>query len=67
MSHSAHFLSPSEAAARLGISIKALRIYEQGGLLAPLRTSSGWRAYGPDEMARAGEIVAFRALGLSLT
>ncbi|CDM58620.1 MULTISPECIES: MerR family transcriptional regulator [Rhizobium] len=67
MDHSAHFLSPSEAAARLGISIKALRIYEQRGLVDPLRTSSGWRAYGPDEMARAGEIVGFRALGLSLT
>jgi len=67
VNHSAQFLSPSEAAARLGISIKALRIYEQRGLVAPLRTSSGWRAYGQDEMARAGEIVAFRALGLSLT
>ncbi|MEK1896630.1 MAG: MerR family DNA-binding transcriptional regulator [Rhizobium sp.] len=34
MVHTAHFFSPSEAAARLGISIKALRIYEQRGLVA---------------------------------
>jgi DNA-binding transcriptional MerR regulator len=63
---SAQFLNPSEAARRLGISAKALRLYEQRGLLAPVRTAAGWRVYGPGEMARAGEIVALRELGLSL-
>ncbi|NLS05754.1 MerR family transcriptional regulator [Rhizobium sp. P32RR-XVIII] len=67
MSYSAQFLSPSEAAGRLGISQKALRLYEQRGLIVPVRTSSGWRTYGPAEMARAAEIVALRALGLSLS
>jgi DNA-binding transcriptional MerR regulator len=66
VSPSARFLSPSEAAKRLGVSIKALRLYEERGLVAPDRTAAGWRAYGPDEMARAAEIVALRALGLSL-
>ena len=66
MSTSAQFLNPSEAAKRLGVSAKALRLYEQRGLVAPIRTAAGWRAYGPDEMARAAEIVALRALGLSL-
>ena len=66
MNASAPYLSPSEAARRLGVSAKALRLYEQRGLVAPLRTAAGWRAYGPDEMARAGEIAALRALGLSL-
>lgn len=66
MSRSSKFLSPSEAARRLGVSIKALRVYEHRGLVAPSRTDAGWRVYGPDEMARAGEIVALRALGLSL-
>src|SRR5882757_3308837 len=60
------FLSASEAAERLGVTTKALRLYEQRGLVAPGRTAAGWRAYGPDEMARASEIVALRALGLSL-
>ena len=46
--------------------MKALRLYEQRGLLAPLRTAAGWRTYGPVEIARAGEIAALRALGLSL-
>ncbi|MES2897284.1 MAG: MerR family transcriptional regulator [Pseudomonadota bacterium] len=66
MSSSAQYLNPSEAARRLGVSAKALRLYEQRGLVAPVRTAAGWRAYGPDEMARAAEIAALRALGLSL-
>ena len=66
MSSSASFLSASEAARRLGVSIKALRLYERRGLLAPERTAAGYRIYAPDEMVRAAEIVALRALGLSL-
>jgi DNA-binding transcriptional MerR regulator len=64
---SAQFLNASEAAMRLGVSAKALRLYEQRGLIAPVRTAAGWRAYGPPEMARAAEIVALRQLGLSLS
>ena len=67
MNSSAQFLSPSEAARRLGVSVKALRLYEQRGLIAPARTAAGWRAYGPDEMARVAEIVALRELGLNLS
>src|SRR5215207_3423509 len=66
MDSSAPFLNASEAASRLGVSAKALRLYEQRGLIAPIRTAAGWRAYGPAEMARAAEIAALRALGLSL-
>jgi DNA-binding transcriptional MerR regulator len=64
---SAQFLNPSEAAKRLGVSVKALRLYEQRGLIAPVRTAAGWRSYGPDEMARVAEIAALRELGLSLS
>ncbi|MDB5585385.1 MAG: MerR family transcriptional regulator [Devosia sp.] len=66
MSSSSQFLNPAAAAQRLGVSAKALRLYEQRGLIIPSRTAAGYRTYGPDEMARAGEIVALRALGLSL-
>lgn len=66
MSASAQYLSPSDAAKRLGTSAKALRLYEERGLIAPIRSATGWRTYGPNEMARAAEIVALRALGLSL-
>jgi len=60
-------LSPSEVARRLGISVKALRLYEQRGLVAPGRTPAGWRAYDPDQIDRVTDIVALRGLGLSLS
>lgn len=66
MSTSTRYLSPSEAACRLGVSAKALRLYEERGLIEPARTEAGWRAYGHQEMTRAAEIVALRALGFSL-
>ncbi len=66
MSVSAQFLSASEATRQLGVSAKALRLYEHRGLVAPVRSAAGWRAYGPGEMARAAEVVALRALGFSL-
>lgn len=66
MNHPTRSLSPAEAAIRLGVSAKALRIYEQHGLLAPARNAAGWRSYGPTDVQRGGDIVALRALGLSL-
>jgi DNA-binding transcriptional MerR regulator len=59
-------LSASQAASELGVSVKALRLYERRGLLAPNRTAAGWRCYGPQEMERAGQIASLRGLGLSL-
>ena len=67
MGSSARFLNSSEAASRLGVSVKALRIYEQRGLITPIRTEAGWRVYGPGEIGRAAEIASLRALGFSLT
>lgn len=66
MSASGAYLNASEAAGRLGISIKALRLYERRGLILPARTAAGWRSYGPGEMNRAEEIVSLRRLGFSL-
>ncbi len=60
------FLSPSETARRLGVSVKALRIYETRGLVEPVRTETGWRAYGPEQMARLHQILALKRLGLPL-
>jgi DNA-binding transcriptional MerR regulator len=64
---SARLLNASEAAAQLGISTKALRLYEERGLITPARTAAGWRAFDAAQLARAAEIVALRALGLSIT
>ena len=60
------FLNASDAARRLGVSVKALRLYEQRGLIAPVRSDAGWRAYGPQDLERASGIVALRGLGFSL-
>jgi len=60
-------LSPLEAARRLGVSAKALRLYEQHGLVAPLRSANGWRTYGPAEMARLHQVLALKRLGLPLS
>ena len=64
-------LSPAETAKRFGVSIKALRLYEDHGLLKPLRTTNGttgaaWRVYGSDQIARLHQILALKRLGLSL-
>ncbi|OZI31015.1 MerR family transcriptional regulator [Bordetella genomosp. 10] len=59
-------VNASEAARRLGVSAKALRLYEQQGLIRPGRSAAGYRVYGPGDMVRAAEVVALRALGLSL-
>src|SRR3954470_19554934 len=59
-------LSPTETARRFGVSIKALRLYESRGLLAPLRSGAGWRTYGPDQIARLHQILTLKRLGLSL-
>jgi DNA-binding transcriptional MerR regulator len=59
-------LKHADAASWLGISSKALRLYEDRGLLSPGRTAAGWRVYDAAELARAADIVALRQLGLSL-
>ena len=50
MSNPISLLSASDAASQLGVTTKALRLYEQRGLMAPGRTPAGYRVYGPDEM-----------------
>ncbi len=48
-----------ELADRAGISAKAIRYYEQVGILAPpARTPSGYRAYDPSVLGRLGFVRA---------
>lgn len=56
----------ANAARHLGVSLKALRIYERHGLVRPKRMKAGWRIYGAKEFARIRELLALKALGLSL-
>jgi len=66
MNPSTMSLHASEAARKLGVSTKALRLYEERGLITPTRTSAGYRIYDERIMARAAEVAALRKLGLSL-
>ena len=66
MKQTIRLLKAGEAALRLGVSAKALRLYEKHGLVVPDRSRAGWRIYGPVHMERAAEVVSLRKLGLGL-
>jgi DNA-binding transcriptional MerR regulator len=66
MSRPAAFQTAAEAARKLGVTVRALRVYERHGLLRPGRTAAGWRVYGPEEFARLHQVLALKRLGLSL-
>jgi DNA-binding transcriptional MerR regulator len=56
-----------ELADQAGISTKAIRYYEQIGILTPpARTTSGYRAYDDTALGRLGFVRAAQALGLTL-
>ncbi len=56
-----------DAAAAAGTTPRALRFYEERGLLPPPpRTASGQREYGPAEVARIRVIRELLALGLTV-
>ncbi len=56
-----------ELAERAGISTKAIRYYEQIGILAPpARTPSGYRAYDETTLGRLEFVRAAQALGFTL-
>jgi DNA-binding transcriptional MerR regulator len=60
------YLSPAETAEALGVTVRALRLYEQKGLVRPMRSEAGWRAYGPEAFGRLHQVLALKRLGLSL-
>ncbi|TQS25913.1 MerR family transcriptional regulator [Microbispora sp. KK1-11] len=56
-----------DAAAAAGTTPRALRLYEQRGLLLPPpRTSSGQREYGPRDIARIRLVRQLLTLGLTI-
>jgi len=49
-----------------GLTSRALRFYEARGLVAPLRSASGRRHYGPAELERLHQVMAMKRAGLTL-
>lgn len=61
------FLRIGQIALRTGVSAKALRLYEQRGLLKPcMHSPSGYRLYGPAALQRLMQIVLLKRTGFSL-
>ncbi len=56
-----------ELAAATGLTVRALRHYDEVGVLVPAqRTAAGYRLYGQADVRRLYRIVALRRLGLAL-
>jgi DNA-binding transcriptional MerR regulator len=61
-------LGPAEFSAATGLSVKALRLYDERGLLVPVRVdpATGYRRYAEDQIATAGRIALLRRAGIGL-
>jgi DNA-binding transcriptional MerR regulator/GNAT superfamily N-acetyltransferase len=61
-------LGPAEFCAATGLSVKALRLYDERGLLVPARVDriTGYRRYTEDQIATAGRIALLRRAGIGL-
>jgi len=61
------YLRIGELAARSGVSAKALRLYEQRGLIRPsAHSQAGYRLYGPDVLQRLMRVLVLKRSGFSL-
>ncbi|HEV2608681.1 MAG TPA: MerR family transcriptional regulator [Noviherbaspirillum sp.] len=61
-------LKIGELSKRTGVTIRALRHYDEIGLLSPsARSEGGFRLYGPDDVGKLYRIQALIRLNLSLT
>jgi DNA-binding transcriptional MerR regulator len=60
------WLSAADCAARTGLTVRALRVYEDSGLIAPRRSPGGWRQYGPDDLVKLNTIALLKTAGLTL-
>ena len=60
------WLTAAECALRTGLTVRALRVYEKYGLIAPGRSAAGWRRYGARELLKLNEIGLLKVLGLTL-
>ncbi|WP_412772049.1 MerR family transcriptional regulator [Nitrobacter sp.] len=60
------FRTATETARLLGVTVKALRVFERHGLVQAQRTAAGWRVYGPNELLRLYQVIWLKRLGLKL-
>lgn len=53
-----------ELAQRTGVSIRALRYYQEQGLLAPRRDSNGYRCFAESDVSRVANIQLLYSAGM---
>ena len=63
---SADRLTTGDLARAAGLTTKAVRLYDERGLLHPARTSEGWRLFDRTQVDRARLIALLRSLGAPL-
>lgn len=60
------WLTAAECAMRTGLTVRALRVYENYKLITPGRSGAGWRRYGAAELLKLNEIGLLKVLGFTL-
>lgn len=56
-----------DAAARLGVTPRTLKYYEELGLVVPMRSEGGYRLYEQADLDKLARVLRMRSLGFSLT
>lgn len=64
---SADLITIGEIARRTGLSVSAIRFYEEQGLVEPVRTGGNQRRFPRSDIRRLSFILIAQRLGLSLT
>ncbi|POR49486.1 MerR family transcriptional regulator [Paraburkholderia eburnea] len=65
-SHSPALLTVRDAAARLGVTPRTLKYYEERGLVTPTRSEGRYRLYDERDLEQFARILRLRAIGFSL-
>ena len=60
------WLSAADCASRTGLTVRALRVYEEFGLITPRRSAGGWRQFGPGDLMKLNTVALLKTAGLSL-
>lgn len=60
-------LSIGAVSKKLGITIRAIRYYEEIGFLNPFKSETGYRYFNDSEIFKLQKILLFKSLGLSLS
>ena len=63
----ARTITVRDAAARLGVTPRTLKYYEELGIVVPVRSEGGYRLYEPADLDKLGRVLRMRSLGFSLT